>query len=35
MEVLGFGPDKVDEKDPDFFMPDGQGGNLVNLPNGY
>ena len=28
MEVLGFGPDKVDEKDPDFFMPDGQGGKL-------
>ena len=28
MEVLGSGPDKVDEKDPDFFMPDGQGGKL-------
>ena len=28
MEVLGFGPDKVDEKDPDFFMPDGQEGKL-------
>ena len=29
MEVLGFGPDKVDEKDPDFFMPDGQEGKLT------
>ena len=28
MEVLGFGPNKVDEEDPDFFMPDGQGGKL-------
>ena len=28
MEALGFGPNKVDEKDPDFFMPDGQGGKL-------
>ena len=25
MEVLGFGPDKVEERDPDFYMPDGQG----------
>ena len=24
MEVLGFGPDKVEESDPDFYMPDGQ-----------
>ena len=28
MEVLGFGPDKVEERDPDFYMPDGQGGRL-------
>ena len=28
MEALGFGPNKVDEEDPDFFMPDGQGGKL-------
>ena len=25
MEVLGFGPNKVEERDPDFYMPDGQG----------
>ena len=25
MEALGFGPEKVEEKDPDFYMPDGQG----------
>ena len=23
MEALGFGPDKVEENDPDFYMPDG------------
>ena len=28
MEALGFGPDKVEEKDPDFYMPDGQGRRL-------
>ena len=28
MEALGFGPDKVEEKDPDFYMPDGQGKRL-------
>ena len=28
MEVLGFGPDKVEERDPDFYMPDGQGCRL-------
>ena len=28
MEVLGFGPDKVEENDPDFYMPDGQGKRL-------
>ena len=28
MEVLGFGPHKVEEKDPDFYMPDGQGNRL-------
>ena len=28
MEALGFGPSKVDEKDPDFYMPDGQGKTL-------
>ena len=28
MEALGFGPDKVEERDPDFYMPDGQGGRL-------
>ena len=28
MEALGFGPTKEDEKDPEFFMPDGQGGKL-------
>ena len=28
MEVLGFGPDKVEERDPDFYMPDGQGSRL-------
>ena len=25
MEALGFGPHKVEEDDPDFYMPDGQG----------
>ena len=25
MEALGFGPGKVEENDPDFYMPDGQG----------
>ena len=25
MEALGFGPDKVQENDLDFYMPDGQG----------
>ena len=29
MEALGFGPDKVEENDPDFYMPDGQGRDLV------
>ena len=28
MEALGFGPEKVEEKDPDFCMPDGQGKKL-------
>ena len=28
MEALGFGPDKVEENDPDFCMPDGQGKKL-------
>ena len=28
MEALGFGPNKVKEKDPDFYMPDGQGKRL-------
>ena len=28
MEVLGFGLDKVEERDPDFYMPDGQGSRL-------
>ena len=28
MEVLGFGPDKVEERDPDFYMPEGQGSRL-------
>ena len=28
MEALGFGPDKVEERDPDFYMPDGQGRRL-------
>ena len=28
MEALGFGPEKVEEKDPDFYMPDGQGKRL-------
>ena len=25
MEALGFSPDRVEENDPDFYMPDGQG----------
>ena len=28
MEASGFGPEKVEEKDPDFYMPDGQGKKL-------
>ena len=28
MEVLGIGPERVEEKDPDFYMPDGQGKKL-------
>ena len=28
MEALGFGPDKVEQNDPDFYMPDGQGKRL-------
>ena len=28
MEALGFGLDKVEERDPDFYMPDGQGKRL-------
>ena len=28
MEALGFGPDKVEENDPDFYMSDGQGKRL-------
>ena len=28
MEALGFGPDKVEENDPDFYMPDGQRNRL-------
>ena len=28
MEALGFGPEKVEEKDPDFYMLDGQGKKL-------
>ena len=28
MEALGFGPEKMEEKDPDFYMPDGQGSKL-------
>ena len=28
MEALGFGLEKVEEKDPDFYMPDGQGKRL-------
>ena len=28
MEALGFGPDKVEENDPDFYMPDGEGKRL-------
>ena len=28
MEALGFGPERVEEKDPDFYMPDGQGKKL-------
>ena len=28
MEALGFGPDKVEENDPDFYMPDEQGKRL-------
>ena len=28
MEALGFGPERVEEQNPDFFMPDGQGKKL-------
>ena len=28
IEALGFGPEKLEEKDPDFYMPDGQGSKL-------
>ena len=28
MEALGFGPDRAEESDPDFYMPDGQGKKL-------
>ena len=28
MEALGFGPEKVEERDPDFYMPHGQGKRL-------
>ena len=28
LEALGFGPERVEEKDPDFYMPDGQGKKL-------
>ena len=28
MEALGFGPNKVEKDDPDFYMPDGQGKKL-------
>ena len=31
MEALGFGLEKVEEKDPDIYMPDGQGKKLVSL----
>ena len=31
MEALGFGPDKVEENDPDFYMPDGQGKRLSEI----
>ena len=28
MEALGFGPERVEKNDPDFYMPDGQGKKL-------
>ena len=28
MEALGFGPERLEEQDPDFYMPDGQGKKL-------
>ena len=31
MEALGFDPDKVEERDPDFYMPDGQGRRLSEI----
>ena len=31
MEALGFGLDKVEENDPDFYMPDGQGKRLSEI----
>ena len=30
MEALGFGPERVEEKDPDFYMPDGQGKKVLS-----
>ena len=31
MEALGFGPHKVEENDPDFYMPDGQRKRLSEI----
>ena len=31
METLGFGPERVEEKDLDFYMPDGQGKRLGEI----
>ena len=31
MEALGFGPNQVEERDPDFYMPDGQGKKLSEI----
>ena len=31
MEALGFGPERVEEQDPDFYMPDGQGKRLSEI----
>ena len=33
MEALGFGLNKVEEDDPDFYMPDGQGPIRCSLMN--